>query len=73
MKAPEIIRLESHHWWEDKEKIDETKEGNIICFSFGNKRLRKIAYVVDGIEKDPENNRVFEIRLKRYRPLLKSP
>ena len=70
MKAPEIIRLESHHWWEEKKSIDDTIEGNIICFSFGNKRLRKIAYEVDGVEKNAEGT-AFEIRLKRYRPAIR--
>lgn len=70
MKAPEIIRLESHHWWEEKKTIDDTIEGNIICFSFGNRRLRKLAYVVDGVISDGKGT-VFEIRLKRYRPGVK--
>lgn len=65
MKAPEIIRLESRHWWEEGNTLDETAKGNIICFSFGNKRLRQIPYKVGSVETD-ENGKVHKIVLERY-------
>lgn len=64
MKAPKKIRLESRHWWEDGNTLDETKPGNIICFSFGDQRLRQIPFKVKQVSID--NGKVHAITLERY-------
>lgn len=67
MLAPKKIRLESRHWWEEGNTIDETKPGNIICFCFGEGlRLRQIPFEVKHVDKDEETGKVHAIILERY-------
>lgn len=67
MLAPKKIRLESRHWWEEGNTIDETETGNIICFSFGEGlKLRQIPFKVKHVEKDEETGKVHSIVLERY-------
>lgn len=65
MKAPEIIRMETRHWWEEFNTLDEMKEKNIVCFSFGNRRLRKIPYTIKEVNKDA-GGKVIGFVMERY-------
>lgn len=75
MKAPKTIRMETRHWWEEGNTLDEIKENNVVCFSFGNKRLRHIPYTIMEVEKNDEG-KITGFVLERYikpiqRPALK--